>query len=237
MWKVAKNKKEILRLYNGFMTKYGSKYDDFMREYIKDNFFENLGNLGYYLELLQVYSELGIIAKEDDYYIAQLNKLKEKFDINCNILDVGSGSIPVFANYMAHNQIKLGSGTVTLYEPYLVIDAPKYSNMVLHREEFTETTDISNFDLVTALMPCDVTETLITSVCKNRKDFYISLCGCNHFAMDYGFYSYGGFRPSFYEYIEQAEKLCKKYDMGTLEIDYLDDKYELDYPIIYNKRR
>jgi len=221
--------------FNIFLEKYSKMYDEETLKYIKQNFFNYIqtdfnGNV-----LFQVYSELGIY--DNEFYKAHLEKLKENFDIKCNVLDVASGIIPIFGNMLAKEQLKLGKGRVTLYDPKLILPAAKYSNMRLNKRSFKLDTDVSPYKLITGILPCEITETIIEAACINQKDFYIALCGCDHFNSKYDEYMFSD-SPPYQEYlIDKAECLIQKYNNGKLIIDKLDDKYSFDYPILYNKRK
>lgn len=236
MWKSTKNIKETIILFNNYLKEYGQGYSKQEIDFIKKYFYKNIGEHVAPVDVLQIYSELGIWSKEDDLYQAHLDNIKSLFDIRCDVLEVASGNMPAFANLLAHEQLELGMGTITIYEPDLAISTSKYSNMRLHRDYFSSKIDISGFDLVTAIMPCHVTEDVLKAACMNKKNFYVSLCGCNHL-FDYGFGQL--YDPSYYHecIIEQTKELLDEYDNGELVIDYLDSKYEMSFPILYNKKK
>lgn len=229
------NEEQIARRFNEFARLYRHKYPESAWEYIEENFWFFLFSNCAPDILMQIYAEIGIEHEDGDFYKEHIKKIKSKFDIGCHIVDIGSGIIPSFANQLAYEQIKAGRGTITIYEPMLLIEHPKHNNMRIHREELTENTSIKEFDLLTGIMPCEATEVAIEQACKYRKNFYIAMCGCTHFktyipGMDIS-------PESYQEYvIDTTKKLLKKYDNGTLEIDRLDARFDIDYPILSNKR-
>lgn len=230
------NEEEIAALYNSFCKKYKPLYDNDAWLYIEDNFWTYVFSSGAPDILMQIYSELGIESLKGNYYKRQLANLKNKFDIRCNILDVGSGMIPSFANLLAQEQLRLGTGTVTLYEPLLLTTEPKHRNMTLHKTEFTSETHIKEFDLLTGILPCGATESIVENACRNQKDFYIAMCGCTHF--DYiPWYMY--VTPEMYQdhVIEKTKRLLEEYDNGTLVVERLKGEKDLDYPILYNRKK
>lgn len=237
-WVSAKNDREIIEiLLRHILNKYN--YEPFCEEYIEDNFFEQIGERVVADILIQLYSEIGLYKEEDNIYIQHLNNIKKNFKVDCNILDVASGCVPAFANIIAREQLKIGKGTVTIYDPNLVIDKVKYPNMKLNRTEFNLDIDVSEFDLITGIFTCDATDIILESACKNKKDFYVAMCGCSHLSDN----SYPGYSfplaPSIYQsmIIKEVKSMLKKYDNGLLYIDYLDDKFDIPYPILYNKKR
>lgn len=230
------NEEEIAALYNSFCEKYKPLYDNDAWLYIEDNFWTYVFSSGAPDILMQIYSELGIESPKGNYYKRQLANLKNKFDIRCNILDVGSGMIPSFANLLAQEQLRLGTGTVTLYEPLLLTTEPKHRNMTLYKTEFTSKTHIKEFDLLTGILPCGATESIVENACRNQKDFYIAMCGCTHF--DYiPWYMY--VTPEMYQehVIEKTKRLLEEYDNGTLVVERLKGEKDLDYPILYNRKK
>ena len=230
MWDVIKSKREIIKLFDKFIDTYGDRYPECTLEMILDEFYEKLGSYETYDIVQQIYTELEIWDKEDDIYYNHFKKVKENFDINSNILDLCSGRIPSFANTIAKHQLKIGNGTITCYDPRLIYNN-KYSNMTLYRKEFNEQVDISNFDLITGLYTCEASETIIRQSIKNDKDFYIALCGCNHF-------DYSCEEGAYQEYlVDYANDLFTKYGQGKLCIDYIDEKFGMPAPILYNKRK
>ena len=226
-------KEEIIKLrYEKFLLKYESLYNERMINYIKEHFWDSMDEVVPDV-LMQLYSEFGIL--KNNFYLEHLNKLKQRFDITGNILDVGSGVIPAFGNLVAKEQLRIGSGTITLYDPKLILVKPKYPNMKLVKKEFTLDTDVSNFDLITGILPCGATEDIIESACKNNKNFYLAMCGCTHFK------AFPLFTPLTAETYQDhviglTNNLLKKYNNGELVIEKLDDSHELNYPILYNKK-
>ncbi len=230
------SEEHISKLYNSFCQNYKSIYTPEEWEYIENNFWTYVFAPGAPDLLMQIYTELGIENVGGSYYKRHLENLKTKFDIGCNVLDIASGIIPSFANLLAHEQLQLGKGTVTLYEPLLGITRPKHRNMTLHKEKFTAETHIKEFDLITGIMPCGATEIILENACRNQKDFYIAMCGCTHFEyIPWGMYV----TPEMYQdyVIDKTNRLLDEYDNGTLVVEKLEGETELDYPILYNRKK
>lgn len=236
MAKKGFNEEEIARRFAEFKRNYQAKYNQDLWNYIEENFWCYVFSNCAPDVLMQVYSEMGIQHEQGDFYDEHIKRIKERFDISCNILDIASGEIPSFANKLAYEQLKLKKGTLTLYEPLLIDTKPKYPNMTLHRRNFTPKTRIKKFDLLTGILPCEATETIIEQACRNHKDFYIAMCGCVHLAEPYYFGSY--ISPHYYQnyVIDKTKKLLEKYGNGELEVSRLDSSYEIDYPILTNRR-
>ena len=220
-----------------FIKKYGSIYDEDMLDYIKENFFTMYGSKETTDVLRQIYSDLDMYEEDENLYIEHLNKIKSNFNIESDVLEVAGGCIPSFANILAKEQIKLGKGTITVYDPSLVKTESKYSNLKLYKNSFYLDTDVSKFNLIVGLYPCNATLNIIESACVNKKDFYVAMCGCVHFdfirSMQYGM------SPAIYQdyIISNAKRLLEENNNGTLVIDEINEKYgESEYPVLYNKR-
>ena len=226
---------DIERKFDNFKIQYKHLYSKEDWEYIENNFFKRLGDAEVPDLLMQVYAALDIKKSPAKFYHRHLRLIRNRFPLTGNIIEIGSGKIPGFADMIAHEQLKLGAGTITIYDPQLLEETPKYSNMTLHKEEFYRDTDISNYDLVLGLMACEATESILENAIKNHKDFYVAMCGCVH--ADYGFYPGMYISPEFYQaqVIEGARRLIKEYNHGHLGVTRLKNT-GLNYPILYNKK-
>ena len=229
------NYDEIITKFAHIKRKYKKQYDEGMWEYIEEHFEEFISQNTSPCLLMQIYDEIGIKYPNGNFYEAHVNKVKENFDIRQNILDIGGGHIPSFAKRLAEEQRKLGSGSVTVYEPLLVQKRTNLRNLHLRKQEFDYSTIIKEYGLFTGILPCEATETMIERACENHIDFYIALCGCVHTNL---FYPYSMSSELYHEYLlDKTERLLKKYDNGTLVVETLGDNFDIDYPIIYNKRK
>jgi len=215
--------------YQEFLELYSDQYDKDALEFIKDNFFTYIHKKASPDILMQIYHELGIKNESTLFYKLHLKKLQDKFSLDRNILEIGSGYIPAFAEEISSYQQHINKGTITIYEPLLI---KMNDNINSHKEKFTIDTDISKYDLLVGILPCDATETIIEAACKNNKDFYIAMCGCVH--RETG--SELVYNPISYQHyiIDKTEYYLEKYNNGTLEIDRIN--HDIDYPILSNKK-
>ena len=229
---------ERLALYNKkfqlFIKKYGPLYPKDVLGFITKEFERGIKNPCSVDVLMQVYQEIGVKFDVLSFYEAHLKKLMEHFDIGCNIVDVASGRIPAFANLIAREQLRIGKGTITLYDRALLPLKPKYANMTFRKESFTKDTDTSNADLIVSTLPCEATETIIENACRNKKNFYVAMCGCTHFK------PYEDIEGTPFDYqdkvIDLAELFVEQFQNGEIMIDHLDENYHINNPILYNKR-
>ena len=229
---------KLQKKFAAFKEKYAQSYRKQAWEYIEENFFTSIDSDETPDILMQIYSELGITPKSGNFYRKHLNLIKKLFPIDGNVIEIASGRIPALANMLAKEQLRIGKGTITIYEPLLIEMTPKHPNMELHQEYFNHETDVSKADLLVGVMPCEVTETILESAISNDKDFYVAMCGCVHSPMA-SMYPFGyDISPEYYqeEVISKAEMLLKKYgENSTLEVTRLKN-HPINYPILYNKR-
>jgi hypothetical protein len=178
----------------------------------------------------EIYAELNLFKEDEDIYEGFLNLLKQNFSINQNIVEVGGGILPKLSERIAKEQT---SGSVTVYDPRLGPTKSDLPNLELRKEKFSLNTDVSSAGLIIAFMPCEATETIITSVGKNKKDFMIGLCE-------------GGPHGDIYDFYEDEEEWLgamlyyaglevEQNNLGTLQKTYM-KKYHNPYPVIWNKR-
>lgn len=187
----------------------------------------------------QIFDELGIIPDDKNVYYGYLSKLKEIFDLSCNILEIGGGYIPSFSQKIALEQIKIGKGTITVCDPLLITKKSKYKNLHLSKKAFTHKTNISNYDLLVGIFPCSVTLLIIEKALKENKDFFIGLCGCIHnYNFDKKIYGYFVKYPDEFNriLIEYINDMVIKSGRSDIGVTYLSDSYNVSYPIIYSKK-
>ena len=218
-----------------FLSKYGSLYPEEVLKFIKKEFERGINYPCSIDILMQVYQEIGVNFSMPSFYEAHLKKLMSQFDIGCNVVDVASGRIPSFANLIAEEQLRIGKGTITLYDRALLPFRPKYANMFYKKELFTPETDTSNADLIVATLPCAATESIIENACRNHKKFYIAMCGCTHF--DPYEHRFDTSLNAYQQHIiNLAELFVDQFDNGELYVDCLSDDYTINHPILYNKK-
>ena len=115
-----------MRKFKKYMNKYGHLYTDTCREYIEENFLMYLNNPTAPDVLMQIYETVGCGVKEGSFYNAHLNKIQELYGLDKNILEVAGGRMPAFANKVATIQKKTKKGTITVYDPCLIITKPNF---------------------------------------------------------------------------------------------------------------
>ena len=179
--------------------------------------------------LRQIYDTLGITEEKDNMYRGFVSLLKDHFDINGKIIEVGGGVIPVVAKHIHDAQT---TGSITVYDPRLGKSIESTDNFQIKREKFLETTDVGDATLFIGFMPCQATELIIRKAVENNADFLIALCEGGHYEYD-DYFDEDEWRESM-KYLARQELQKKK--MGTLEETDL-KSFGNPYPVIYSKRR
>lgn len=216
--KLTKEDKEKI---NSFINKYYDFYPDYLQEEIDNKVM--LGFTNNNDTINQIYCYLSIDDKDINPYLAFYNYLRSNFDLNKNILEVGSGTIPILVTY-------LNKDNVTLMDKNLIEEFYKDYNYI--KETFNVDTNIDDYDLIIGYNPCQATESIIRNAIQNNKNFSIALCGCCFLPNEYEERT----SQKWHEYLYNiANELAK--DNYEIKIDYFDDKLNIDYPIITGKKR
>ena len=185
-----------------------------------------------YENIRQVSDEIGILDEDTNIYTGFAKLLHENFDINRNVVEVGSGKLPRLAIKIRGLQTK---GKVIVYDPVLTKRNYEDKHLVLKREMFSSDTIIPDDSLIVSFMPCEYTADLINYATSNRHDFMIALCGCNHY-----YSPYVDFDDSLHDWFANMEYLARsgieENDLGEFGRTYL-KKYSDPYPILYNKKK
>lgn len=213
-----------------YLIEYGKYYTEQDLNFIKYNFLSYLGLRSPDTRLSQIYSHLDMYKDDNDPYLGYLDRFEEHFNVDSNILDIASGCYPAWAEKIAIKQARLGSGSITIYDPKLVISKP-VGPMVLHKKCFNSSVSIQGFDVVTSILPCEVTNLVINSALENNKNFFVALCGCHNKKSD---------NSSFFTHDDIINKIyrnIKSYGNGTLEIDRLGNSYNNHLPILVYKSK
>ena len=221
------------RRFKEFIKHYGPLYPVGAMEFIKQSFEASLDSVCDVDIVMQVKQAIGVKYDIPSFYEAHLQKIMENFDIGCNIVEIASGMYPALANLVATEQLKIGKGTITLYDPLLIPMDPEFPNMTIKRKHFSTKTNIKDYDLLISTMPCRITDAILETAAVNHKNFYVALCSCDHFRKPLGPEELGLYQE--YE-VDKAAILTHRYQNGELIVDQLSDDYEINTPIVYNKK-
>lgn len=210
-----------------FVSSHQEEYGEDAYQYIMENYKQFIGENQVFDILRQLFSKYGFIKKENDMYQKSFEMINKLYGIDRNIIEVASGCYPRFAEIIDENQRKNNKGTLTIYDPRIVLD--NLGKVKIVKDEFTMQTDIKDCSLIVALAPCEATETIIQKANLENQEFFIALCGCNHTSR----FCYSN--DSWYdELVSLAEQGKSKGD--KIYVDSFDKKYNYPYPIIYKKK-
>ena len=214
------------KLFKEYLKEYGHLYEKDALEAIKEDF-NNEGYMrpeGTFDICNQIYSKIGILDSKQNIYLKSLNYLENSFDINCNILEVGSGMFPEMARIIKSRQKK---GSITCIDPDLLFQ--EYQGLILMKKELTEDFDLTPYDLIVSIMPCEATPTIIKLANKYDKNLYLQMCGCVHI-------NSGGFNPftygySYYLWQDYVKNIAESTLPNNREL-LITEEDDLPYPLI-----
>lgn len=216
-------------LFNKYVTEYGSLYDEKALEFIKAHFLDE--DFEYELDvdiLSQVYQSIGVYDEyPDNKYNVFYNYMSERYDLNQHLLEVASGMYPSFAKKVASMQ---KCGSVTAIDPWSILE--DVNGIKVIKAEFTRDTDLSDYDFIYAIRPCEALEEIIRAANKNDLEFCALACRCTHIPNRM---LYGRSEVYYYEYIEYIREIIESTIPSDLEytLDYVNGYRE---PIISTKR-
>ena len=128
-------------------------------------------------ELDEIYNYLQLDQKDNNIYQAFSDMIISRFDINRPIYEIGGGHLPIVGKILS---LKQNQGTVTIYDPKLLITKTDIPNLKLVRKEFTGNEIVESNALMIGYKPCDATMPMMKYIAKNDLDFMIALCDCAH---------------------------------------------------------
>lgn len=211
-----------------FIDRYGKLYPKETLEFILNTIDDDIERVSYYDVVRQIYSVLGIIPNNRDLYVQFVDYIHRTYGLERNILEIGGGLYPALAYHINQKQMHLEGGSITVYDNRLITE--ELDNIKLYKQEFTLKNDISNYDLIIGMMPCDATELIIRSAGANNKEFAVAMCGCVH--LNYPDYCYN----DYIEYIQSLARDCVD-NAHYAAINYFPEECNNPYPIISSKRK
>ena len=157
----------------------------------------------------------------------------DKYGWNTKILEIGGGYYPMFAKYIDEFQSKHKGGTITVMDPVLV--TTRMGKAKLQRKKFSSSMDVSNFDLLVGICPCDATKDIIESAVINKKEFFVALCGCDNIpGFDLERILFPPLKRALL--LDQALNLAKKQEKDGFKVS-VDRVAEFPYPVISSVRK
>ena len=217
-----------MNMFRKYLKEYGSEYSDTSLEFIKENFLK-LTQPGETPDILvQLYAKFGMLNETENIYFGFSKMIGDKYGWDSKILEVGGGYYPIFSKYIDDSQTKEGTGTITVMDPVLVTN--KLGNVKLQKQEFAHDMDVSNFDLLVGICPCEATTEIIKSAVINKKEFFVAMCGCTHFPM-YDMPWFYGQAYLYHMWVDEVMRLAQEQEKDgfTITQEYVDN---FPYPII-----
>lgn len=222
-------RQKYTRLFEEYVSKYGELYERDALEFIKDHFLGIDFECEMDIDILnQVYQSIGIFNEfPNNNYNKFYNLLSSRYDLNQHLLEVASGMFPAFARLVASKQ---RVGSVTAMDPDTIIDS--IDGIKIIKAPLNSETDMTPYDFVYAISPCEALKEIIEVANKNDLEFCVLACGCTHLPKEMV-----SFRREVYyrEYIDYIESIIKETIPSTLEynIEYLS---EFHTPVISTRR-
>lgn len=181
-----------------------------------------------------VYDASGILPPGTNRYDQFVDLLSETMNIECNILEVGGGTIPCVAERIAKMQIH--GGTIAVYDEKLLFNSSQISNLKLYTKNFNCMTNIKSINMLVGVLPCQAMDLMVNRALKENKELFIQMCNCVHPVINFpgiDYSSYGTFSDEFQEeLIDHYIKLAREYGRKIKVLD----KRVATCPIIYSKK-
>lgn len=223
--------KEILHELDMYLSLYYDEYDDDEINFIRNNLYK-FYDKGIQIDITsQILVALNLMKDKDNRYKKYFEFLKNRYNLEQNILEVACGRFPALSKYIDEYQKEIKKGTITAYDPKLV--TTKYGNIILNKSLFDKKTDLTNISLITAMHPSEATIPIIRIANQNDKDFSILTCSCTHFENENEFFYYKRRLMSWKDYLYKIARnsLSKS---RTIDIDYIEG---VKTPIISSRKK
>lgn len=220
-----------MNMFRKYLKEYGTGYSDTSRNFIKKNFLKITEPGETPAILVQLYAKFGMLTEAENIYLGFSKMIGERYGWDAKILEVGGGFYPIFSKYIDDEQTKNGLGKITVIDPVLVTN--KLGNVKLQKKAFSHNMNVSDFDLLVGICPCEATTEIIKSAVINKKEFFIAMCGCTHFPMyDIPFFYNQSYL--YHMWVEEIVALAKEQEEDGFEViqETVDN---FPYPIISSK--
>lgn len=164
----------------------------------------------------QIYEEVGVYdVASKNLYQKFLDYMREYYDLDRNLLDVGCSFFPSFSKKVAASQ-KSDSVKAIDYD-VITTDIP---GIKVEKVRFDTKYDVSGVDMIYGLEPCEATTDMIKSANAADIDLRICMCGCTHIETPYFGYEMNPYRmwlDYVREVMESTLPKTRKYEMKNSE--------------------
>ncbi len=236
------SREQLKKCIDQFMLKYGEMAENVLSD--KFFWFEDIGFENwfyqYYVDayykpnknenfFLQVFSISGAYPDEVNPYYQMATEIEEEYGVDRDIMEVGAGFFPALAVELRKKQIKIGKGTVTIYDPKTIIDSESEYGIKVIKQKFTENMMIKEGSILVGRKPCKATPIIIKNANAQAIETYINLCACNHTPDTYQHeHSDVAQKDMWPHYIENLTK-------STLPKNFIANRVVKENPITYEK--
>lgn len=131
----------------------------------------------------QIFVAIDALPEERNSYYQMAKKIENEYGLDRNIVEVGGGLFPALAFEIAKRQQITGKGTITVYDPNMVVT--NLDGIKIVKDYFTENCQLEEGSLLVARKPCEASETVIRTANKYKVEFYLNLCCCAHTPEEY----------------------------------------------------
>ena len=148
-------------------------HKDFYPEYFVNNRLEKC-KYGYTCDVDQIYCYLNKkdIKKTIYYYFYELSC--QYFDFsNKKLLEVACGYIPILSSIYINNNINISAINIKIL-------INNYNGVRTIEYDLNKDFDLSTYDLILGIRPCNITENILDNCYKYKKDFMFYLCPWIH---------------------------------------------------------
>lgn len=219
-----KEKKEIVEDY---FSRFKDEYSEVEKERLAELFGTSSTDA-----VTQIYHAMDLYDKKENPYNGFADIIEKRFGLDHNILEIGGGVYPALTEVISKRQVKIGKGTITVYDPRVAANKIKLERATLKQANFTRNIDLSKYDLIIGKEPCGATTTLINVALETKKSYLVSPCKCY------------GLLPSYMDFGDDPIKqwygyvkyLCKCTDQ-QVKTDYLPKVMKYEAPIYTTKVR
>lgn len=207
-------------------------YDDMSKRYIRMHFGKYDKIFSNTTLIKQVSAYLNLLKDEQNIYYQMAKYILSIYGYDKNILEVSCGHLPMLSYYM-EREIKINGGksTITVCDPLLVPN--KFGSLKLVKDEFNEEMDISDYELIVGLFPCEATRSILKKSILNDKEFFVALCSCLHIDEETMYYSKGNI-PTYQDQFDSLKNLAMHQENNGFIVTNED---VLKCPILRSKKK
>lgn len=145
---------------------------DCYKEYLSENRLSKC-KYGYTCDIDQIYCHLNLVNIKDTVYYKFYLLSKNYFNLdNIRILEVACGYIPIMSSIYKKYEV---NNIEAINQKILI---KNYKNVKTIEYDLTKEYNLSKYDLIIGIRPCNITVNIIKNCIKYKKNFMLYLCPC-----------------------------------------------------------